>query len=299
MRAHAVVVVAGLTGSMAARAEVDPRCQGLPQPADYDEQVQQDFQQNYFALVSSWSPSHAPVPHAGGHGAVFVGVSIVPPLSCARRFVLDWTKTEDTNITPMIPRLGLSYAAPVIADRLTIYGSFAFLPPLRIAGTRSLILSGELGFGVEVLPLFDVGARFHTTLQRTYGDIATAFDPETEPVVEDVFVGSTWGIDVLLGVPIEVKSQQITPFVAVGYLDASTFFFVGDSDFASENKHPYSGAALSAGLDMLLAKRFRFGAELYAAPGGYSLPDKTVTSVDRGSRYGNLVTGRLRIGVEL
>lgn len=290
----AMLLVPGL-----AQAEVDPKCEGLPKPADYDEQVQQDYQQNYFALAASYSPKHGPVPHEGGHGAIVVGLNVMPPLGCAKRFVLEWTKTEDTNKSPILPRIGLSYAAPTIADRLTIYGSFMFLPPVPINGTRSLVLSGELGFGIEVVELFDVGARFHTTLQRTYGDVATAFDPENEPVVEDVFVGSTWGIDVLLGVPVEVQEQQITPYVAVGYQDASTYFFVGDSRFVANNYHPYSGAALSVGLDGLFAKRFRLGAEFHAAPGGYSLPDKTVDSVDQAARYGQLYTARIRLGVEL
>lgn len=290
----AMLMVPGL-----AWAEVDERCQGLPKPADYDERVQQDYQQNYFALVSSYSPKHAPIPHKGGHGAVVVGVNVMPPLSCEKRFVLEWTKTEDTNKSPILPRIGLSYAAPTIADRLTIYGSFSFLPALPIGGTRNLVLSGELGFGVSAVDHFDVGARFHTTLQRTYGDVATAFDPATESSVEDVFVGSTWGIDVMLGAPVVVKEQELTPYVAVGYLDASTYFFVGDSNYVANNYHPYSGSALSVGLDGLFAKRFRLGIEFYAAPGGYSLPDKTVDSVDKASRYGQLFTGRLRLGVEL
>ncbi len=293
-----IVAMAALVPA-AAWAEVDEACQGLPKPADYDERVQQDFQQNYFALTASYSAKHAPIPHAGGHGAVFVGLNVMPPLGCDKRFVLEWTKTEDTNKSPILPRIGLSYAAPEIADRLVIYGSFAFLPPLPIGGTRSLFVSGELGLGVEVIEQFDVGARFHTTLQRTYGDVATAFDPENEPAVEDVFVGSTWGVDVLLGVPLVVKDQELTPYVSAGYTNASTFFFVGDSNYVANNYHPYSGAALAAGLDMLFEKRFRLGAEVYAAPGGYSLPDKTVDSVEPGTRYGNLVTGRLRLGVEL
>lgn len=280
-------------------AAVDERCQGLPKPDDYDERVQQDFQQNYFALASSYSPRHGPIPHEGGRGAVFLGMAVIPPLGCERRFVLDWTKTEDTNKSPLLPQLGLSYAAPKIADRLVLYGSFAFLPPVLINGTRNLVVSGELGFGVEVVEHFDVGARFHTTLQRTYGDIATAFDPENEPSVEDVFVGSTWGIDVLVGAPFEVRQQRLTPYVSVGYTDVSTFFFVGESRHVPNNFHPYAGPVVSVGLDALLEDRFRMGVEFYSAPGGYSLPDPTVESVDRAARYGHLHTARLRLGVEL
>jgi len=280
-------------------AEVDPRCQGIPKPEDYDEQVQGDFQANYFALSTSFSPIHAAVPHEGGRGSIGVDAKVIPPLSCERRFVLDWTKTEDTNKSPVLPQIVGSVSLPAFAKgRVVPYVGFGFFPAIPFNGTRNYVLSGELGLGVHAHRFLDVGARYHGTMIRTYGDIATAFNPEEEPAVEDVFVGSTWGIDALLSVPVPVKGHLLTPFLAVGYLDASTFFLVGDDRYVANNLHPYAGAALSAGLDMLLAKRLRLGGELYAAPGGHSLPDKEASSVEPGSRYGRLVTGRFRIGYE-
>ena len=293
-----LAVALGLTMSSVAWAEVDPNCQGLPIPADYNEQVQQDFQSNYFALTSSFSGVHAPVPHAPGRGSFGVHVNVMPPLSCEKRFVLNWTKTEDTNKSPVLPRFSATYAFPKLFGRVVPYAGFAFLPPVAINGTRNLIVSGEMGVGVEVIEHFDVGTRVHMSSQRTYGDIATAFSPE-EPSIEDVYLGGTWGVDLLLGAPVTVGGQELTPFVSVGYLNASTFFFVGDSSFAANNLHPYSGLAFAAGLDTLLAGRLRLGAEFYGAPGGYSLPQADVESVAQASRYGRLYTARLRIGVEL
>ena len=270
------VVASTLFLAGAARAEIAPECADTAIAANYDERVQQDFQQNHFALSASFSPIHAAIPHAGGRGAITLDVNVIPPLSCSQRFVLEGTKTEDTNKSPVLPRITGSYSFPTIAERLVVYSSFGFLPPVPVGGTRNLVVSGELGFGVMAHEYLDVGARFHTTLQRTYGDVATAFSPE-EPDVEDVFVGSTWGFDVLLSVPIEVGPEDaghvLSPFVSVGYLNASTYFFVGDSAYVANNYHPYSGAAVSAGLDALVLDHLRLGAELYGAPGGYSLPD--------------------------
>jgi hypothetical protein len=291
-------ILAALSLSSSALAEVDPKCEGLPIPDDYDEQVQQDFQANYYALTASYSSAHGPIPHKPGTGMIGVAASVMPPLGCERRFVLNWTKTEDTNKSPLLPRLQASYAFPAIKDIAVPYASIGFLPPIPISGTRNMVVSGEFGFGFYIHKFFEAGFRGHANLQRTYGDIATAFDPETEPVVEDAYVASTWGIDVLLGVPLDVGQQHIVPFASIGYLDASTFFFVGDSSFAANNLHPYSGLALSVGVDMLFVKHLRLGVEFYAAPGGYSLPDPSADSVDQASRYGSLYTARGRIGYE-
>lgn len=279
-------------------AEVDPACADLPKPANYDEQVQQDFQANYYALVSSFSPLHAAVPHDGGRGYVGVDVGLLPPLACEQRFVLEWQKTEDTNKSPILPKITAGYAFPTIKDIAVIYAGVGVLPPIPVGGTRNLVVSGELGFGVTAHEHVEAGLRGHATLQRTYGDVATAFDPETEPVVEDVYVGSTWGFDALVSFPVLVGEQRLDPYLAVGYLDASTFFFVGDSSVSIDNLHPYSGVAFALGLDSLFVNRFRLGVEFYGAPGGVSLPVADTPTVDDVTRYGRLYTARLRLGYE-
>ncbi|HMV69333.1 MAG TPA: hypothetical protein PKA64_21000 [Myxococcota bacterium] len=322
MRAPFVILPALLYAS-AAHADIDPKCQDIPRPDDYDEQVQGDFQANYFALASSQSPMHAAIPHEPGHGSIGVDAKVIPGLTCDQRYVLNWTKTEQTNKSPMLPQISASFAFPAIKDIAVPYAGFSVLPALPFGDpynakgsgdlpvcdgtvpltecrrrTRNLVISGEIGVGFRIHPRFEAGLRGHVTTIRTLGDIATAFDPETEPSVEDIYQASTWGIDVLAGVPIEVGKQKLTPYAAVGYLDASTQFFVGDDSYYANNLHPYAGAAFSVGLDTLLMKHLRLAAEFYGAPGGYSTPDKTVESVDQGSRYGHLYTARARIGVE-
>lgn len=298
MRAHPVTVGVFLALSGVARAEVDPACAGLPKPADYDEQVQQDFQQNYFALTSSFSPVHGAVPHAPGRGMLGVNLAVMPPLSCAERFVLDWSKTEDVNKSPILPRVVGSFSFPAIARIVVPYAGLGFFPTIPFAGTRNLVISGEVGVGVMAHPFVDVGARFHTTMLRSYGDFATAFDPATQPSVEDVYAGSTWGVDAVISFPIETGKHQLSPFLSVGYLNASTFFFVGDTQVSIDNLHPYGSAAFSVGLDALVADHLRLGVELFGAPGGYTTVSSTATNVDDASRYGRLYTGRLRIGYE-
>lgn len=280
-----------------ALATVDPRCEGLPKPADYDEQTQQDFLSNYYALSTTFSAIHAPIPHAPGRGALGVDLNVLPPLGCARQYVLDWTKTEDTNKTPVVPRLRATFAFPVIAKKLHLYGGFAFLPPVELLGTRNYLGSAELGAG---MPFGDaqVGLRFHTTIMRTIGDTAGAFTEE-EPAVNDLYLGSTLGVDASFGYKFALKKIELTPYVSAGITDVSTFFWIGDDSIVTNNLHPYLGPAFSAGLDGLVWDRFRWGAEFYAAPGGHSKPDPETTSIDGFGRYGHIYTGRFRLAVEL
>jgi hypothetical protein len=276
-----------------ARGQIAPECADVPMPDDYDEQVQQDFLQNYYALSSTLSPVHGPIPHEPGHGTLGLEIAVLPPLGCPRRFVLSHTKTEDTNKSPVIPRPRGTVALPAIGKVVPYIGG-AYVPPVPINGTVNVIVSLEAGLGVPFGEHFQLGGRFHATLHKTVGDVAGAFNPE-DPPVDDFYLGSTVGLDVLAG----YKIDWITPYAAIGLTDVSTFFLVGDDAFVGNNLHPYFGPALSLGADGLVKERLRLGGEFYAAPGGYSLPDATVDSVDGAARYGHIATARVRIGVEI
>lgn len=284
------------TLASSALAQVDAACAALASagpPADYDEQTQQDFLQNYYVLSSTLSPVHGPVPHEPGRGALGVELAILPPLGCARRLVLGYTKTEDTNKSPVIPRPRATVAFPaVLGGRVIPYIGFGLVPPVPVSGVRNTIVSGELGVGVD-LGRVQLGVRGHGTVHKTVGEVATPFTPE-DPAVDDLYLATSLGGDLLAGLELGV----VVPYVAVGFTDVSTFFYIGDDGAVSNNLHPYAGPVASLGLDALVG-RLRLGGELYAAPGGVSRLDPSTPSAGPVSRYGRLVTGRLRIGVEL
>lgn len=295
MKGVAVIVVLGSLGSFEARAQVDPDCQEVADagpPEDHDEMAQAEFLLNYPALYTTLSPLHGPVPHDPGHGAITLDLAVVPPLSCERRMQLNWSKTEDTNKTPLIPRPRVSFAFPAIG-RMVPYAGVAYVPPITIFGTTNVILSGEVGVGFQLGELFQIGGRFHATSQKTVGEIATPI-LEGDPAFDDLYIASTFGLDLITGLDID----PVTPYLAIGFTDASTFFYIGDDDVVVNNYHPYFGPTASLGIDGLV-KWVRFGGEFYAAPGGYSTPDNTVESVKPPSRYGFLYTARFRVGVEL
>jgi len=288
------VALAGFLAAPAA-AFVDPKCadEAANIPADYDEQVQQDFLQNYPALYTTLSPIHGPIPHEPGHGAIGLDLNVVPPLPCSKRLVLNYTKTEDTNKTPVVPRPRITFAFPAVGS-VVFYGGIGYVPPVKVFGTRNVILSGEVGAGIPIGDTFQTGLRFHATSQKTVGEIATPF-VEGDPAIDDLYIASTFGIDAMFGLNFDV----VTPYIAAGLTDVSTVFLIGDDNLVANNFHPYFGFTGSAGVDALVAERLRLGGEFYAAPGGVSLPDDTVTVAAPVSRYGRLYTARFRIAVEL
>jgi hypothetical protein len=249
----------------AAAAYVDPECQEVADagaPADYDEQAQQDFLLNYFALATTLSPLHAPVPHKAGTGGVGLELAIIPPLSCERRLVLNYTKTEDTNKAPLAPRPRITFAFPKVGEKIVPYAGLAYIPPVTVFGTRNVAVSGEAGFGVSSGEGLQWGARYHATLMKTVAEIATPFD-ETAEAVDDLYIGSSYGVDVMGG----WRAERFTPYAAVGFTDVSTFFYIGDDGIVGNNYDPFRGVAISAGTQYRATEHIQLAGEFYTAPG--------------------------------
>ena len=240
---------------------------------DYDEQSQQDFLLNYFAMATTLSPLHAPVPHEAGQGSLNLEILAIPPLGCHRRLVLSGTKTEDTNKAPAAPRPRVLFSFGDVG-KVKPYAGFGYVPPVPVFGTRNVIIGGEAGFGVREDSGFEWGLRYHATLMKTIAEIATPFSSE-DPEELDLFMGSTFGVDALFG----LFMGDFRPYLAVGFTDASTFFYIGDDAVVGNNASPYASVTSSLGLQWTL-KKFDFAGEFYAAPGV-------------------IYTGRLRAGLKL
>lgn len=264
-----------------ARAQVDPACQEVadgPAPDWYvDDQAQQDFLLNYFSLVATFSPLHAPIPDEPGHGSITLELSVIPPLACDRRLVLGRTKTENTNKAPVLPRPRGTFTFPSLGG-VIVYGGLGYVPPVTVFGTRNVIASGEVGAGYQFTGGFETSLRYHYTLMKTVAEIAGPLSPD-DPEVRDFFMGSTFGFDLMAGVRIE----KFVPYVAIGFTDASTFFYIGDDGFVGNNLSPYEGPTASLGAQGTYQHLVVAG-ELYAAPGLF----------DRSR--GQLYTARLKAG---
>jgi hypothetical protein len=252
-----------------AHAYIDPACQDVADggpPSDYSEVDQQNFLLNFFSLATTLSPTHGPVPYKPGHGSIGLELSAIPPLSCERRLVLNYTKTEDTNKAPVLPRPRFLVALP--GDKLGIfYVGGAYVPPVTVFGTRNVIVSTEVGWGMPTDSGFGYGARFHATMMKTVAEIATPFEEDGE-AYDDFYVGSTFGVDALIGYDIVLSGEKtIEPYLAVGLTDVSTFFYIGDDAVVTNNLDPYAGFAGSVGAEFKVVKHLDMAAEFYTAPG--------------------------------
>lgn len=281
-----------------ALAGLDPQCDTLVKPADYDDQLQSDFLMNYFALTTTMSPVHAAIPHAPGRGALGVDLGVIPPLNCWQRAAYGYSKNEDTNASPLLPRLRASFAFP--AGKWAVpYVGLAYMGPIPVGGLYNVTFGAELGVGFLPDGPVQPGVRVHAASIRTIGEIAGPVSEE-DPTVDDLYAGSTVGVDLLVSSLRHVGQQELSPFLALGFTDVSTAFVVGDDGILVGNQHPYFGPVMSLGLDALLAHHLRLGGELYAAPGGFSRPAGLGPETsDRGfGAYGHLYTVRARIGWE-
>jgi len=287
--------LAALLTTNEARAYIDQRCLDLAEkgpPDGYDEQAQEDFLVNYFGLSTTFSPLHGPIPNEPGHGTIGLELSAIPPLGCAHRLVLNYTKTEDTNKSPLVPRPRVTFTFPAVGPVIP-YAGLGYVPPVPLLGMTNVILSGEFGLGIKAGDTVQIGGRFHATMMKTVGELAPPFQVGGT-AFDDLYISSTFGGDLMVGAAID----GITPYLALGFTDESTFFYIGDDSVVTNNFHPYAGPTGSLGVDGKI-KRLRIDGEFYAAPGGHSLPDKTAASVTPASKYGRIFTGRLKVGVEL
>jgi hypothetical protein len=240
----------------------------------YNEQSQQDFLLNYFALATSFSPLHSAVPLEGGQGSIGLELDFIPSLGCNRRLVLSGEKTEDTNKAPIAPRPRVLFQFNDIGP-IKPYAGLAYVPPVTVFGTRNVIISAEAGFGLQYDGGFEWGLRYHATLMKTVAEIATPFESD-DPEELDFYVGSTFGVDAIIGYEVD---EGLKPYVALGFLDASTFFYIGDDSVVGNNAEPYASFVGSLGAQYSL-DRLEFAGEFYTAPG-------------------ILYTGRVRMGIKL
>lgn len=240
----------------------------------YNEQSQQDFLLNYFALATSFSPLHSAVPLEGGQGSIGLELDFIPALGCNRRLVLSGEKTEDTNKAPIAPRPRVLFQFNDIGP-IKPYAGLAYVPPVTVFGTRNVIISAEAGFGLQYDGGFEWGLRYHATLMKTVAEIATPFESD-DPEELDFYVGSTFGVDAIIGYEVD---EGLKPYVALGFLDASTFFYIGDDSVVGNNAEPYASFVGSLGAQYSL-DRLEFAGEFYTAPG-------------------ILYTGRVRMGIKL
>lgn len=266
MRATAWIAGFALLSGAALAEPLDENNPCFGERQKLDDLAQFDHMLNFFAAATTMSPLHGPMGGEEGQGRIGADIMIMPPLSCAQRIVFqdletgEGGKTEDTNKSLVVPRPHVSFAFPQV-NGWQIYGTAAYIPPVPFAGTRNVYLGFEVGVGREFAGL-QVGARFHSSMLRAIGDIATKLN-EDDPDLVDLYLASTFGLDAMVG----KEFGKWTPYVSAGWTDVSTIFYVDDTGAMVNNASPYFGPAFSLGTEAALHERIALAAELYSAPG--------------------------------
>ena len=148
------------------------------------------------------------------------------------------------------------------STQMSIYGSLGYVPPLEILETQNVIVSAEAGVGFgdpQQGPQY--GFRYHATLMKSIAEIATPFEEDGETKL-DFYVGSTFGADIMFG----YRSSYYTPYLAVGFTDVSTFFYIDDDGIVVNNMEPYAGVTTSLGIQTEILKNLQTSAEIYVVP---------------------------------
>ena len=188
-----------------ALADVAPECDsdGDGQTDGFDaSQTSEIAQQWNLANATSLAMTLSPLGVQTGLKAFKVGVGLelnqLGYMTCEERTVLGGTKTEDTNKTPLFPRLRATVALP--HSYITVAG----IPPVKLFGVRSGTFSIQGGGGYLLDNGLKPGARVHMTVGQIVGDIAHPFGKEPgDPGYEDEAVDDEYqfinaGADVTL-----------------------------------------------------------------------------------------------------
>lgn len=245
-------------------AAVDVQCEGQvgnDPPSFYtNDAAQLAYALNHFALNTSYSPLHGAFPTTPKHLDLRLELMVTPGLNCERRFYEDRQSTMDTNHTPVLPRFRVGFTSKKLG-KLVLYGSAGFTPPLPLGGATAVVASGEAGFGIPVSDKTAISARVHYSHNRTTAHIFPPTDIQND-LIRDFYDGSTFGVDGVASFAV----GKAEPYLAVGYVDVSTFAWRGEDSAVINNYDPYAGMALSLGSNFT-TEHFVGAAEFYAVPG--------------------------------
>lgn len=255
---------------------------------------------NFFTVSLGPSALHSPTPLVGKRLNASVEFSYMPSLTCFERSAFYGTKTEDTNRTPVVPRLRVSVALPY-----DLYVGLSGVPPVTLFGVNSGMLGLELGWGKVLHERVEVGARATALFSRIAGEMA---GPAVAgfTLYEDVFHSRMLGIEASAGYRIPVGKATVVPYLHAGLTDVFAYMYVGenhqngeydewDAQSADAPKDRddvegpdfstlYTGPTLDVGVQVRAGK-LDGAVEVYVVP----------TALDSGNSR-NLISPRLRLG---
>ncbi len=232
----------------------------------------------YYAAVMQFTP--VGLPAREGRFEIGGAATFIPTISDQDRFAgFGGTKSENTNICPIYPRITASMGF----GRTAIEAGFT--PPVRVCGAKASVLSVAVGRRMTLGRSWEGYAR--VSAMSGHVDVSATCNAEAvaDPLNQTCFEGTPSRDRVApLGVALEFaaawqgwRSKHIEPYVAAGIRYERINFDVNYSrdilkTFPALDDHNRLRATLSrihlaAGAAWDIASHVRLGGEIYYAPG--------------------------------
>src|SRR5580700_5336062 len=192
MKGVALIIFQLLNASLVF-ALIAPECTGVKIPADYDEDKQRAFMQNYFIALFmplpfiNWHPSDSIKSNVG------VDISYIPPLSCERRLAIGGTKTENTSKIPVFPRIQVKTEL-VSWNKLSLSIGASMLPPVPISNSSLWYASTQTALSYEPILGLALHARGFMNMAFLKAEIVSPYKKD-DPIKSDWFSFASIGSD--------------------------------------------------------------------------------------------------------
>jgi hypothetical protein len=234
----------------------------------------------YYSAALAFSPVGAPRVEAPWAGSVGLEVSYLPALSKSQRSA-GFSKTESTNLVPVIPRPRVSLALPA---GFAIEGSW--IPPIRAFGVTANLVSAAITRSFAIPGNVVLTPRIAGTTGSVKGPITCNEELEERGggdaifythvchglESEDRFEPRAMSGEVIASRPI--RGGSIAPYAGLGVRREQNTFDVGVrfSDGSLDPNHPILEMDLTRGYGFVGAswagpRRSAVSAEMFYAPG--------------------------------
>ena len=247
----------------------------------------------YYSAALAFSPVAAPTMLAPGGLRLGLEASYLPPLSEAQRSA-GFSKTENTNMSPILPRPRLSVGLPM---GLSLEGSW--IPPVKAFGATANLLSGAVSKSFALRNGLLVTPRVSATTGSVRGPITCNNDMRDrsegdllfyQHVCHDMESEDRFEPRVLAGELMASRSMRggaMSPYLGVGLLRERDRFEVGVrfSDGSIDPNHPI--------LEMTLTRPYGFLGATWQGPARSAITGELFYAP------GSLLTARFQAGLEL
>jgi hypothetical protein len=271
------LIFLALLVSTSLSAQIAPECAGITKPADYNEEKQQAFMENFYIAHFMPPVSISSHPADGPNSNIGLMSAYIARLSCLQRLAMNGTKTEENVKSPILPRIRFAstfFSRPPWSISLGVN----FLPPLPIPHFVIWHSSLDTTLSYEFLTGLALSLRGFLSLAFIRAEIAGPFK-NTDPLIDDWFNPASMGTDGIVSMRIILpKNQTLYPFASFGLVKGTSIFVVGDDDVPVYNE-----------------KYALFSPTFYAGVNYHAFEHQLQVGLSGGGAINTMITGQLSL----